>query len=295
MTDLSNSLRETEAECAAGRTAPRVSLDMIQANIAAEFFMRGHGINPAAPMHPSLEVLTICVLVLRNGFTVIGKSAPASAANFDAALGARLAKEDAIRQIWPLMGYELRERLHRQEQDEKFQRMDDEMQPAPGVNLRVPGDFNPKLGEAIGVQSSRNQASGSILGGTGMNDDGQWIRARALELANRADLDGSAVVERARTFFEFLRGPQPPSHAPAAFDTREGSVRYVGTKLIDAVPMTRLAYNQLRGWELPADENGDDEGYLVEYADEFRSNVDGFNGYVSWSPKDVFERTYQPL
>ena len=38
---------------------------------------------------------------------------------------------------------------------------------------------------------------------------------------------------------------------------------YIGTKMINAEPMTRAAYNVFRGWELPADENGDDEGYLV--------------------------------
>lgn len=67
---------------------------------------------------------------------------------------------------------------------------------------------------------------------------------------------------------------------------------YVGTKVVHAVPMTRQAYNDLRGWELPADENGADEGYLVQYADGGAKNVDGFDGYVSWSPQDVFEKAY---
>ena len=39
--------------------------------------------------------------------------------------------------------------------------------------------------------------------------------------------------------------------------------KYIGTKLINAEPMTRAEYNVFRGWELPADENGDDEGYLL--------------------------------
>ena len=71
--------------------------------------------------------------------------------------------------------------------------------------------------------------------------------------------------------------------------------KYIGTKLINATPMTRLAYNQFRGWELPADENGDDEGFLVEYLDGGKANTPEFAGYVSWSPKDVFERAYKPL
>lgn len=69
--------------------------------------------------------------------------------------------------------------------------------------------------------------------------------------------------------------------------------KYIGTKAINAKPMTRGEYNKLRKWEVPADENPNDEGYLVEYTDSPNPNVKGFNGYVSWSPKDVFERTYQ--
>ena len=71
--------------------------------------------------------------------------------------------------------------------------------------------------------------------------------------------------------------------------------RYIGTKMILAVAMTRLAYNELRGWKLPEDENGDDEGFLVEYLDGGKANVPGYSGYVSWSPKDVFERAYRRL
>jgi len=70
--------------------------------------------------------------------------------------------------------------------------------------------------------------------------------------------------------------------------------RYTGTKLINAKPMTRLEYNQFRGWELPIDENGSDEGFLVEYVDGGKANTAEYVGYVSWSPKDVFERAYRP-
>jgi len=58
--------------------------------------------------------LSICILMMKNGFIVIGKSAPASAANYDAELGRKFAYEDAIRQLWPLMGFALRDRLQRQ-------------------------------------------------------------------------------------------------------------------------------------------------------------------------------------
>lgn len=69
---------------------------------------------------------------------------------------------------------------------------------------------------------------------------------------------------------------------------------YIGTKRILAKPMTRKEYNDFRCWQLPADENGDDEGYLVEYLDGGAANVKGHNGYVSWSPKAVFEKAYHP-
>lgn len=68
---------------------------------------------------------------------------------------------------------------------------------------------------------------------------------------------------------------------------------YIGTKTIKASPMTRGDYNVLRGWELPADENGADAGFLVEYVDGGKANHPDFAGYVSWSPADVFERAYK--
>jgi hypothetical protein len=107
------SLTETEAECAAGRTAPRVSLADIHANIGGQLVFTAGNAAAAlgAPAVQALDLLTICIVTLRNGFTVIGKSAPASPENFDAELGAKLAYEDAVRQIWPLMGYALRQKL----------------------------------------------------------------------------------------------------------------------------------------------------------------------------------------
>ncbi len=68
---------------------------------------------------------------------------------------------------------------------------------------------------------------------------------------------------------------------------------YIGTKLINAEPMTRAEYNVFRGWELPADENGEDEGYLVEYLDGGKPNTTTHAGYVSWSPKEQFDKAYR--
>lgn len=69
---------------------------------------------------------------------------------------------------------------------------------------------------------------------------------------------------------------------------------YIGTKIIKAMPMTRLAYNCLRGWDVPLNENPDDAGYLVEYTDGGKPNVPGYEGYVSWSPAEQFENAYRP-
>ena len=70
---------------------------------------------------------------------------------------------------------------------------------------------------------------------------------------------------------------------------------YIGTKIIRALPMTRQEYNDYRGWQLPADENGDDEGYLVEYVDGGKANDPRHDGYISWSPSDVFKRAYRSV
>lgn len=74
----------------------------------------------------------------------------------------------------------------------------------------------------------------------------------------------------------------------------ENMDRYIGTKVLLATPMTRGEYNTYRGWTLPANENGADEGYLVEYPDGGESNHPDHKNYVSWSPRTVFEKSYQP-
>ena len=68
--------------------------------------------------------------------------------------------------------------------------------------------------------------------------------------------------------------------------------QYIGTKEVKATPMNRGDYNALRGWQVPENENPADDGYLVAYPNG-ESNVDGFNGYVSWLPKKQFEEAYQ--
>lgn len=183
------SLQREDAESeAAGSGAPRVTLALIESKIArADYYLQG--------------VLTVCVLTMRNGFTITGESACASPENFNAEYGRKLAFEQAVGKVWAFEGYLLREELHR-----------------------------------------------------------------------RAELMASMAFQ--------------PSGQVATF---------IGTKVVNATKMTRADYNKLRGWQLPSNENGDDEGYLVEYTDRVETppHVQGFSGYVSWSPKAVFDRAYR--
>ena len=71
--------------------------------------------------------------------------------------------------------------------------------------------------------------------------------------------------------------------------------QFIGTKLISATPMTRKEYNDYRGWQLPANENGADAGYLVEYLDGGVANDLRHLGYISWSPATVFDQSYRPV
>jgi len=63
--------------------------------------------------------------------------------------------------------------------------------------------------------------------------------------------------------------------------------RFNALKKVNAKPMNRQAYNDLRGWDLPADEDGSDEGYLTEDMNG-ASNLEGWGGFISWTPKDMF-------
>jgi hypothetical protein len=194
----------TEKELTEKAVAPRVTDDQVEAFIETEhYFTAADGVVGATTtaIRPHLEaqrsqldLLTFCVLVLKNGFTVHGHSACADRKNFDPEIGRRIARANAKAHIWGLLGFELRTKLD--------------------------------------------------------------------------------MIEKA----------QPASEA--------GMTTHVGTKVIHARPMTRGDYNRFRGWTLPENELESDEGYLVEYADGGDANVAGFAGYVSWSPKAVFDRAY---
>lgn len=75
-------------------------------------------------------------------------------------------------------------------------------------------------------------------------------------------------------------------------DIKTSMVQYTGTKTVFATPMTRGEYNALRGWDVPADEDPNDQGYLVQYEGDSKANVEGFDGYISWSPQRPFDLAY---
>lgn len=109
---------------AKGLTAPRVTPDSIEAEIDGEYYFTAEqGVQKAfaeqdeltrlTGMHGELRLLTFCVLRLRNGFTVTGESACASPENFDAEIGRKIARQNAVAKVWPLLGFRLRDKLAR--------------------------------------------------------------------------------------------------------------------------------------------------------------------------------------
>ena len=113
---------------AKGLTAPRVTPADVEANIVSEHYFtardgrRGAIVDgtyvgrekpqPEESDLATLDLLTFCVLVLRNGFTVTGESACASPENFDAEIGRKIARQNAVAKIWPLLGFSLKQKLH---------------------------------------------------------------------------------------------------------------------------------------------------------------------------------------
>jgi hypothetical protein len=116
----------SEAAIAAVSTAPRVTPADIEAQIAYEgHFTADMGIaadnscygNLGDPGPKELKQVSICVLVLKNGHKIVGvNEGPVSPENFDAELGRKMARGKAIDQIWPLMGYQLKEQLYQRTQ-----------------------------------------------------------------------------------------------------------------------------------------------------------------------------------
>ena len=123
---------------AKGLTAPRITPKRIEEVIYSEYyFTAADGVSGAAaactlhcshtdvdtineqaptPPYQLHRLLTFCVLTLKNGFTVTGESACASSENFDAEIGRKIARENAVNKVWMLEGYLLKQRLYEEKQ-----------------------------------------------------------------------------------------------------------------------------------------------------------------------------------
>ena len=149
---------------AKGLNAPRITPADIEANIASEHYFTardgrrgaiadGTYVGRERPQFgeadlDALDLLTFCVLVLRNGFTVTGESACASPENFNAEIGRKIARQNAVQKIWPLMGYALKEQLA----------------------AEARGDINHDIGWAV-----RQAKQGLRVTRRGWNAPGQWV------------------------------------------------------------------------------------------------------------------------
>nr|WP_286208541.1 Gp49 family protein [Pseudomonas koreensis] len=86
-------------------TAPRITFTALRANIAHTEIVKH--------VSPSGQVLRWAVLTTKNGFSATGRpSVSASSANDNAEIGEKIAIENATQELWPLMGYELKQRLY---------------------------------------------------------------------------------------------------------------------------------------------------------------------------------------
>jgi len=157
--------RVTEDELINRAKAERVTLEQVEGSIEEEWYFTGSeavkaglGVGPEIPMtgiNEDLSRVTICLLRMINGFVVLGHSAPASAANFDAEIGKRLARERAIMQIWQLLGFELKTRQWRQEQEARNQEGNSTSE-SPATNtsegLATPGSKPKKSTGRLGAE-----------------------------------------------------------------------------------------------------------------------------------------------
>ncbi|WP_338577800.1 Gp49 family protein [Brevundimonas olei] len=115
---MDDALKVSDAEAAKVAIAPRVTLEDLERSIASEHYIRAneavttsHGDAYSEVSENALACLTLCVLVTKSGFTVTGESACAAPENFNAELGRKFAREQAIRKLWAFEGFALRKRL----------------------------------------------------------------------------------------------------------------------------------------------------------------------------------------
>jgi hypothetical protein len=165
-----------------GLTAPRVTPQDVEDNIACEYGFTAESATKECPQHPSLALLTFYVLVLKNGFTVTGESACASQENFDAELGRKIARQNAVDKIWQLMGYALKDRLHQNS---------------------APAPIGPATGMSFGSALNAIK-SGLRVAREGWNGKGMWLtlidpgNAMHTSIAGRYDMQPCIGMKTAR-------------------------------------------------------------------------------------------------
>lgn len=118
--------KEIDKLAGANAKAPRVSLKDIEDQILGVFYQTGdHLLGNAdikvdsykdTDIFDRAKIMTVCTIMLKNGWMVIGQSTPASPENFNPELGKTLAYDQAFKQLWPLMGFALKQQLYENQQ-----------------------------------------------------------------------------------------------------------------------------------------------------------------------------------
>lgn len=136
-------------------------------------------------------------------------------------------------------------------------------------------NFVPNTSITICILFLQNGAKliGKNYGAINSNNQ-DWELAKELAYEDAFDqlweLEGYLLRQR---MFEQSQA-KPPIHAD--------EMRYVEVKMVRAKPMTGDAFKKSKGLPTTPEIKTNDEGYQVTYED----------GYVSWSPKEVFEKAY---
>lgn len=166
---------------AKGLTAPRVTPEHVESVISSEIYGTADDLamanldkiirNDDSCAQTPARLLTFCVLVLRNGFTVTGESACASPENFDAELGRKIARQNAVNKVWMLEGYLLKERL------------------ANNIEIAWQADVTQELiGSPVAVSRAVDRAAAVDLAAAGLRD---WNESLDTEQAARAFVGGT--------------------------------------------------------------------------------------------------------
>ena len=103
-------------------SAPRITPDDVDNSISSIHIFSGleaakaNRVIRSEPVDAeSLKLLTMCVIVLKNGFTVTGKSSCVSPENYDRSKGEEIALNNAKDQIYSYLGFELKTKLSNKE------------------------------------------------------------------------------------------------------------------------------------------------------------------------------------